>query len=666
MSQPQSESRPPKPSLGQQFIQGAKQASWNGIKRVGRFSLGIIVAGTVVGLISSQKRARDLHYDKDTVVYWRLKDLIVEEESSIDRQAWWMRLSNPTVQATTFLTLLKSLNAMEHDTKISGLYIDFSGGAGSGHMGIGQMEELRHALERLKKSRANSPYPIKTVAFSDTFPSQLHYALATACDEVRMEPTGQLPLGGISVTQPFFKKLFDKLGIEFQNISAGKFKSFGSNLTESTWPEDQKANLGQLIASLNDKLFAWIGSARRLKRFDVLDEARDLFEVDYTKSKAPLARLAGISPLTAQEAVFQGLVDVLSYKRELTPVKKDLYQKEPSFGALPNPTSPLATLDGHSCISMGKYIKIATAMEKRRLRKHRKEGQVHLGIVNLTGTIHRNNNKVQKALLEAARHPTVDAIVLRVDSGGGDVQTSDQIWETIQYIRKELKKEVYATYGNVAASGGVYATSGCTKIFCNTSTVTGSIGVASLRPHIPLETLETKLGVTMGEMHTSESAKTSSVLHRLEGSALSRSQNHIARIYELFKSRVAQGRRISMEQVEEVAQGQVFTGDKACEYHLVDYAGSSSYQDAIAQAVYDVVKPSGETSKAAIGRAILNSRMTVFPRRKEFWEQMSDQNLSGVNGMFMELVAGVLKREWQEATRPNSADLSLEIDIGDV
>jgi len=220
---------------------------------------------------------------------------------------------------------------------------------------------------------------------------------------------------------------------------------------------------------------------------------------------------------------------------------------------------------------------------------------------------------VRKAIEEAAADREVDAIVLRLDSGGGDVVASDMVSETVRRCQETSKKPVVASFGNTAASGAYFIACACQRILAQQVTITGSIGVATLRPHLTPEFLN-HVGLNV-EIHATGS-RINSLFHELEGEALARYKRQVDGIYEDFLKRVAQSRNMSMEQMHAVAGGRVFTGRDAFDLGLVDAEGG----------VYEALFAAAELGLPASVHPVKLDYVLpkVFPKRKPLLERLAE------------------------------------------
>ncbi|KAI8800232.1 peptidase family S49-domain-containing protein [Cladochytrium replicatum] len=563
---------------------------------------GIIGYGSYQAYIIYRKQQDLLRIPEETILTWKLDKSYVTEARQ-ERTGMISALSRGSAP----LTLLEALRVLHHaktDDRVTGLMMDLSiSGLSSSRTGLGfaQIQELRNEIQAFaeeKRKRIGNKF--RLVAYTDTFDSQLHYYLASVFDEVRMEPVGNIPLIGVGTLQLFFKNILDRVGLRVRAYSRGDYKGVNAPWTSEKWTEPIRENMERLLSSMNDQLVKGIADARSEKiqksiasqqsdKDEVKHSAEDgtvveeiTFSGVWSKAKDALALVRSImnySPISSEEAKTWGLVDTLGYKRDSIEMNPEGFglQTFPRTKLVVDPKDPTRLVQS---LSFSRY-KFAIMQEKQReVKQQLAQGKpkATVGLVYLTGTVRRgdtqfSSNHVVKALMEAANDPEVDSIVFRVDTGGGDPVASETIWEAVKFVQDQRRKPVIASFGNVSASGGYYATTGCSKILASPGTITGSIGVAALRPLVTEKLLST-LGVTFDEIYFSDSVKNNSIFHDLEGNALKRYQDMTDNLYEIFKKRVSEGRGKSMEWVEQVAGGRVWSGVDALKEGLIDEIGN--------------------------------------------------------------------------------------------
>ncbi|KAI8929479.1 peptidase family S49-domain-containing protein [Entophlyctis helioformis] len=547
--------------------------------------LFVLLAGSAA-FIAYKRRKALLTINDGSVIHVKL-DKIGVTEAPVQTVSIPNLIARANMQSFTFWELLQTLKWIETDDRIRGLVVDFSSSGSASQatarsLGLAQLQELRDAIAALKtaKEARLGRGKFKLTAYTDTFESHMHYYLATAFDEIQMEPLGSIPLFGLSTVRPLFKGFFDKIGIELHSASVGEYKSAMSMFTDDEWSKPQLENTMELLNSLNDQIFHGIGLGRKtqLDKHRVTVDSEDGTSVELDNA-AKLKNLADKAPLNAGESLGTGLVDRLDYKRKLMTISLVRYKLARS-------------------LEIEQENALALALNK--------DNRLGVAIIYLTGNIARGDRgmggtAVAQHIAQAGNAPDVDAIVFRIDSGGGDPVASETMWEAVQHVSDTLKKPVVASFGNVAASGGYYAAASATKIVASPGTVTGSIGVAALRPYVPAETLA-KAGIKIDVIALSDGVKNASIFTKPDATAWKRFQDSMNQVYKMFVDRVSTGRRMTTEEVENVARGRVWSGADAHKNGLVDQLGG--LQDAV-----DLAETLAKAKKPAGYRRVV----TVFP-----------------------------------------------------
>lgn len=351
-----------------------------------------------------------------------------------------------------------------------------------------------------------------------------------------MQPTGQVPLVGLASQLPFFKRLLNWAGIKVHSEAREQYKSMVAPFTEtdSLTPE-QLANQADLLGDLNHGYAHAVGANRFPK-------------LDGQVAAEHVAELACRGPFSAREAEQAGLIDGTRFKRELV---QELVPKTSDDEEMAESTKRWKTL--------AHYVQLSERTLQKTLNK---DQVVKVGVVYLLGGISQLSgpNSVSAALQglkEAAADPDIKAVVLRIDSGGGDVVASETLWDAVRRMRQEHKKPIVASFGNAAASGAYYVASAADAIFANESTITGSIGVAALRPTVT-QTLLDRLQMHVQTIFTGSTAQSS--LQVLDEAQKQRMARHIDETYADFLGKVREGRGISDAALRQLAGGRVWTG----------------------------------------------------------------------------------------------------------
>jgi protease-4 len=409
-------------------------------------------------------------------------------------------------------------------------------------LGLGRAEELRAGIEKLRASG-------KYVLFYLESGGDLEYSVALAADRIYTAPEAVLLVNGFAATALFAAAGLDKLGVKAEFFRVGAYKNAPDLFTRTGMSREQR----EVESSLLDDLYG-----RYVKR---ISDARHL---DESKVKSLLDE--GI--LKPGEAVQAGLFDGLVYPDQLEEEAGKLLGAKVSLRKIG--TEEPARRD----VRWGGLPKIAVVRVVGTIARG-EGGRDPFGAVRVAGS-----DAIARRIRRAADDPGVSAIVVRIDSPGGDGTASDLIWRELVRARKEKRKPVIASMGDVAASGGYYVAVGADAIFAEPGTVTGSIGV--FVGHFDAEELLGKLGLNLETVKRGASADLFTPNRALTDREKTIFQSWVSSFYDDFVSRVAEGRGLSKSEVDRVAQGRVWTGAQALERRLVDRLGG--LEDALAEA----------------------------------------------------------------------------------
>jgi len=401
-------------------------------------------------------------------------------------------------------------------------------------IGWAKVQELRRALTELREAG-------KTVWVYAAQIGLPEYVLATAADRIVMTPTGSLEVAGLSSEVTFIGGALQKLGIEAELIQIGRFKSAAETFTRSGMSPAHREMVESLVSDLYAQAVDTIASARSL-------------------TAARVREIIDGGPFTAAEAEQEKLIDARLYEDEACD------QMKARFGDLPM----LKARDYRS--RRGRQI--------AKLQATRSDGTI--GLLHLSGTIRSGetvtgpdgasacgHESIARDLKTLRERDDVKAIVLRVSSPGGSGLASDLIWHEVQ--RAAAKKPVVVSFGDIAASGGYYVAAAARRIVAEAGTLTGSIGV--LAGKAAMRGLFDRLGIAREIVSEGRNATLHSSYLPLTDSARARLQSEAEFFYAEFLAKVAAGRQMSVEAVDAVAQGRVWTGRQALERGLVDEIG---------------------------------------------------------------------------------------------
>ncbi|SNX86015.1 related to Signal peptide peptidase [Melanopsichium pennsylvanicum] len=507
---------------------------------------GFFATYTAVGYLKLKRDAylRDIIHP-DTYLVWKIYDGSIVESRGPPSVSALINAPAAGEEAPRVMEMFEVIRALkwaQADERIKGIFADFSGlhlpsSVTPNRLGLAQIEELMQAIHEFKlaKKQQHGEKARPSIAWADTFNSQGSFLLASSFDELWMQPAGSIPLTGLGAQIPFFKKVLDYFGIKVLAEARREYKSMVSTFSrEESLPAPQIQNEAELLGELNRGLV----HAVAVNRFP--DE-----DPDVMSGKVETWMKEG--PFSTREAKELGLINGAAFKRDI--VKRLV---DPKHG-------------GHEETKF-KSLHHYNKVNDRHLEHQLTDDEiVQVGVVYLLGGISSapgefSTSSVLKGLKEAAENEDVKSIVLRIDSGGGDVVASESIWDAVRRVREDYGKPVVASFGNAAASGGYYAASAADAIVACENTITGSIGVASLRPTITRAFFE-KFNVGIQSFFTGSTSQ--STLHELNEAQRAKSAKHIDEMYNDFLQKVCDGRNISRDVIESLAGGRVMTGFSA-------------------------------------------------------------------------------------------------------
>ncbi|KAJ2471235.1 hypothetical protein GGI02_002406 [Coemansia sp. RSA 2322] len=560
-----------------------------------------LVAGSayfgIKSLVDSKREESARLVENSTLLIWEISaDSIFEAPPSTADQfglSTLLSVLEKLAGAPQKITMLQALTALEmaaEDPRVRKLIVrvvpppDSSKHSVSTGLGFAQTQELRQAILKFRAKKAEQFDSDNWNAFFhiDSFDDQLTYYLASAFRSILMQSTGSLPLTGLSSTQFHFKDLADKIGIDMQAETRKEYKSVTAPFTESSMPEKHRENIMEILSSLDSQLVSDIA----LDRCNSTNAKASSGESKDATADAAKQMLRYVMEeegpfLTAKEAYDMGLIsdigqyDLFTYGRAQSNVTSlgdygEARRREVERDSWPTLTKFEKLVDFVKQAKGDEYYKSINKL----YRAYMPTNPVTVGVVYLLGGIERGGSNgagvIAKAINDAALDPEVQSIVLRVDSGGGDVIASETILKAVEEAQELFGKPVVASYGNVSASGAYYVTASCDHILASPGTLTGSIGVATLRPVFTKRLLDF-VGVNVEVL--SVAGKPFSVFQELQGRQLEKYRSIVDGIYASFTSHVAKGRKLTSEQVENIARGKVFTGADALQAKLIDRLG---------------------------------------------------------------------------------------------
>ena len=447
-----------------------------------------------------------------------------------------------TVTPVGIYSAIQAVNAAASDPAVKFIYMKPDGAMG----GISQMEEFRSALVNFRNSG-------KAIVSYIENPSNASYYLASVSDKIYMTSYegGMNMFGGLSSQMIFLKDILDRLGVNVQLIRHGKYKSAGEMyIRNSASPENLEQNT-EMIESVWNSWSSAIAESRNIS-VEALNGMLNNLELNFPS-----------------DFLEKGLVDELLTREELQQKLCDLYSAE--------------KFEDIKAIQLPDYAKLKSTPNIKAEKK--------VAVIYAEGNIVDGNEKQQVAgdrfagiIADVRKDSTVKAVVLRVNSPGRSVLASEKIKAEIELLKKR-GVPVIASYGDYAASGGYWISAGCDKIYSNATTLTGSIGVFSMIPDIS-GTLKDKVHINITPVNSNSHADMYGMMRPLDKAELDYMQASVENIYEKFTGLVAEGRGMTVENVDAIAQGRVWTGAEALEIGLVDEIGT--IEDAIIYAAMSI------------------------------------------------------------------------------
>jgi protease IV len=417
------------------------------------------------------------------------------------------------------------------------------------------------AVQELREAIAAFSAVKPSLAWAETYPGTLSYYLASAFGEVWMQPSGTVGLIGFASNAMFLREALDKAGIKAEFVARGEYKSGANLFTEDGFTDAHREAVTRMLESLQRQVWQAVAESRNITS-EKLDELAD---------RAPLLR---------DDAVASGLIDRIGFRDEVYARVaemigvEDISPDETDAGNKP-PRLHLARYAGAARSRLAPPVpSIPGRRSKPTIAVVSLEGQIVNGrggpqLLPL-GPSSAGGDTIAAALREVAADDSVSAIVLRVDSPGGSVTASETIWREVARAR-ERGKPVVASMGSVAASGGYYVSIGADAIVANPGTITGSIGVITGK--LVVRDLKDRLGVGSDTVRTNANADAWSADLPFTPEQQAHQEAEADLFYNDFVERVAEGRKMTVEAVDVVARGRVWTGADALERGLVDELG---------------------------------------------------------------------------------------------
>ena len=476
---------------------------------------------------------KKVEVEDNSVLYLDLSRPIVEFEvdDPLNEVPFFNNNDNP-------IGLIQVKEAIKHakdDSKIAGIFLNTP----TMNTGFASIEEIRNELLDFKESGKF------VLSYSDHYSENAYY-LASVADSIYMHPNGEIEFNGLSANLVFFKRALDKLGIEPQIFRVGDYKGAVEPFIREDMSDANREQVASYINNINDHVVLNVSKSRNLSSNEVKEISKQM------KVRNP------------SSAVSYGLIDRLAYKDE--------------FLALLKNEIGLSTDEDIPSVSYSNYRKSYSNYKKasNTVAVVVAEGQIVRGEAE-QGMI--GGEKFARELRKVREDDRVKAIVVRINSPGGDFVASDMMWREVELASQV--KPIIASMGDYAASGGYYMAMACDTIVAEPNTITGSIGIFGMIFNAE-KFMGDKLGITTDPVNTGEFSGMMTMSRPLNNMEKSIIQKQLESGYETFTTKAAQGRGRDIEELLNVASGRVWTGSQALDNGLVDILGG--LDDAIALA----------------------------------------------------------------------------------
>ncbi len=537
---------------------GAIAGFWISMMLMVVVGFAVVIGSAASAFVSSQSTNTSI--EKESVLEICFDSDIEERPTPRNFEA----ILNQSPGSQTLPNILRAIRAAKDDDRIEGIYLKCDGSAA----GFATREAITRALVDFKKSGK------WIMAYADSY-MQGDYYMASCADYLYLNPAGSVDVRGITSTIPFFKGLLDKVGVEMQVFKVGTYKSAVEPYILDNMSDANREMTQFFLNNIWNGIASRIAENRGVKVATVNQWADSLVAFD--------------SP---QQLVDLKVVDALKYADEVEEELKGMTNVKKG--------KDLRLID---------YAAYNTLTDAPHEKKEKNKIAVYYACGDITddgdGGITATN--VVPDILDLAKDDDIQALVLRVNSGGGSAYASEQIWHALE-VFKSKGKTFYVSMGDYAASGGYYISCGAEKIYAEPSTLTGSIGIFGMIP-CAKELITDKLGVNFGVVSTNANGAFPSLFEPATPFQTQRLQGSINRGYELFTSRCAEGRHIPQDSIKAIGEGRVWDGRTAKKLGLVDELGGL-------QATIDALAKKMDYDKYQV---------VVYPEvEKSFWDVIAE------------------------------------------
>ena len=545
---------------------------------VGIFAFGVImiIFGFIClfGMVASSSGTPSLL--DNSVMVLKLQGEISDKAE----EDWLSEITGNQFNQLGMNKILSAIHKAKKEDKVKGIYLE----TGILQTDYATLQEIRGALADFKKSGK------WIIAYGDNF-SQGGYYLSSVANKVYVNPEGNIDWHGIASQTQYIKDVAAKFGVHFTVVKVGKYKSFTEMYTEDKMSDANREQVSRYINGLWQQILTEVSASRNINK-DSLNHYAD-----------------GIMAFEDSQLLkSRKLVDGFCYYDEI----RDVVKKQ--LGLKSDEKIHQASMD-----DVNAAVEDSNALGDQIAVYYCQGNIVSAASSSLYGSGQEIVSKqVIKDLQELGDDDNIKAVVLRINSGGGEAYASEQLWRAVSMLNK--KKPVVVSMGGMTASGAYYMSMGARYVMAQPTTLTGSIGIFGALPDWS-DLMTQKLGFKYDEVKTNRHSSygTAGSTRHWTPEEIGILQANVNRGYALFRKRVADGRKLPVEQVEQIAQGRVWLGTDAKSIKLVD--GLGNLNDAIA--------------KAAQLAKISDYGTQEYPASADWMDQLLDR-VSGTSGSYLD------------------------------
>ena len=545
---------------------------------VGLFAFGVIMIFfgfiCLIGMVVSSSGAPSLL--DNSVMVLKLQGEISDKAE----EDWLGEITGNQFNQLGMNKILSAIHKAKKEDKVKGIYLE----TGILQTDYATLQEIRSALADFKKSGK------WIIAYGDNF-SQGGYYLSSVANKVYVNPEGNIDWHGIASQTQYIKDVAAKFGVHFTVVKVGKYKSFTEMYTEDKMSDANREQVSRYINGLWQQILTEVSASRNINK-DSLNHYAD-----------------GIMAFEDSQLLkSRKLVDGFCYYDEI----RDVVKKQ--LGLKSDEKIHQASMD-----DVNAAVEDSNALGDQIAVYYCQGNIVSAASSSLYGSGQEIVSKqVIKDLQELGDDDNIKAVVLRINSGGGEAYASEQLWRAVSMLNK--KKPVVVSMGGMTASGAYYMSMGARYVMAQPTTLTGSIGIFGALPDWS-DLMTQKLGFKYDEVKTNRHSSygTAGSTRHWTPEEIGILQANVNRGYALFRKRVADGRKLPVEQVEQIAQGRVWLGTDAKSIKLVD--GLGNLNDAIA--------------KAAQLAKISDYGTQEYPASADWMDQLLDR-VSGTSGSYLD------------------------------